>query len=74
MSAAGNATNPGSPLLNPYTPMAWVTPTLAREMTIQLYIIIGSLSVRSIILECDVMNEYPLASSVGYRLAFARRL
>ena len=51
MSAAGNATNPGPQLLNPYTPMAWVTPTLAREMTIQLLFAVGSLSVSSIILE-----------------------
>jgi hypothetical protein len=55
MSAAGNATDPGPQLLNPYTPMAWVTPTLAREMTNQLYIVIGSLSVSSIILECHLM-------------------
>jgi len=38
-------------LPNPYTPMAWLRPEMARKHALQLYAAVGSLAVRKLILK-----------------------
>jgi len=38
---------------NPYTPMAWVPPDMARRLTVQLYAAVGSLAVSKLILKVN---------------------
>ena len=47
-------TIPGIP--NPYTPMAWVSPDMAAELTIQLYAAVGALAVTNLALKVSQFN------------------
>jgi hypothetical protein len=63
MSAASNAT---VQLPNPYTPMAFFTPDLARDVTIALYVLVGSLAVKFYLFLSIVPRSCGIASRFSF--------
>jgi len=60
---------------NPYTPMAWLPPDIARSLTLQLHVAAGALAVSNHILKVTRVGLTPyLDSHMGHPLTYSSRL